>query len=76
MSKVYETGHAKNVANFETLISFVASYGATYNPSRASIQLAALQTKAVDASIAMQQVNTRLATNGNVIAARETGASS
>ena len=72
MSKVYETGHAKNVANFETLISFVASYGATYNPSRASIQLAALQTKAAAASTAMHQVNTLLATNGNVIAARET----
>ena len=71
MSKVYETGHAKNVANFETLISFVSSYGAVYNPSRASIKLVALQTKAAAASTAMNQVNTLIATNKNAIAARE-----
>jgi hypothetical protein len=27
-----EVGHAKNVANFETLISYVISYGAIYDP--------------------------------------------
>ncbi len=70
MSKVYETGHAKNVANFEILISFVSGYGAVYNPSRASIQLAALQATAAAASTAMNQVNTSLAANNNAIATR------
>ena len=28
-----ETGHAKNVANFEKLSNLVASLGADYNPS-------------------------------------------
>ena len=34
MPSTSETGHAKNVANFEDLISFCNGYGATYNPSK------------------------------------------
>ena len=47
MASTSETGHAKNVANFQDLISFVTGYGATYNPSKNSLklpQLTALQT--------------------------------
>lgn len=40
-----ETGHAKNIANFESLINFCAGYGPTYNPGRASLSLDALRTK-------------------------------
>lgn len=40
-----ETGHAKNIANFGTLISFVQGYGAAYAPSNAAIELTALQAK-------------------------------
>jgi hypothetical protein len=39
MASTSETGHAKNVANFEDFISFVTAYGAPYNPSKASIKL-------------------------------------
>jgi len=39
---IIETGHAKNVANFEDFISFVTAYGATYNPTKTSIKLANL----------------------------------
>lgn len=42
MASNSETGHAKNVANFEDLISFCTGYGATYNPVKVSIQLPAL----------------------------------
>ena len=45
MASTSETGHAKNVANFETLISFCAGYGATYNPSKANLKVPALQTQ-------------------------------
>lgn len=44
-----ETGHAKNVANFQNLIAFVKGYGATYNPSKEALkvpQLEILLTKA------------------------------
>ena len=47
MTSTSETGHAKNVANFQDLIAFVTGYGATYNPSKNSLklpQLTALQT--------------------------------
>ncbi len=39
-----ETGHAKNVANFATLIAFCTGYGADYAPTNAMIDLAALNT--------------------------------
>jgi len=42
--KTNETGHAKNVANFEQLISFCTGYGATYNPAKAALKLTALNT--------------------------------
>ncbi len=44
MASTSETGHAKNVANFEDLISFCTSYGTANNPSKAAIQLPALNT--------------------------------
>lgn len=40
-----ETGHAKNVNNFQQLISFCTGYGATYNPSKATLSLPSLALK-------------------------------
>lgn len=42
MASTSETGHAKNVANFQTLIEFIKGYGTAYNPSKQGIQLPAL----------------------------------
>lgn len=42
MTSTSETGHAKNVANFETEISFCTAYGTAYNPSKESLKLEAL----------------------------------
>jgi hypothetical protein len=39
MASTSETGHAKNVANFQNLIAFVTGYGATYNPSKNALKL-------------------------------------
>ena len=44
MASTSETGHAKNVANFEDLISFVTGYGATYNPNKNALKLPQLNT--------------------------------
>lgn len=54
MASKSETGHAKNVANFQDLIEFVSAYGATYNPSKSSLQLPQMiaQHTAADASLA------------------------
>lgn len=45
MPSTSETGHAKNVANFEDLISFCNGYGATYNPSKEALKIPSLQTQ-------------------------------
>lgn len=39
MASTSETGHAKNISNFQVLTSFVVGYGATYNPSKTSLKL-------------------------------------
>lgn len=44
MASTSETGHAKNVANFEDLISFCNGYGGSYNPSKAALQIVNLTT--------------------------------
>jgi hypothetical protein len=73
MASTSETGHAKNVANFETLISFCAGYGATYNPSKANLKVPALQTqlascKANIASVTSTSVAFNNAVNARMIA--------
>ncbi|MBN2788045.1 MAG: hypothetical protein JXQ69_06960 [Paludibacteraceae bacterium] len=66
-----ETGHAKNVANFDDLISFVTGYGTAYNPSKTGIKLTALQTLSTSAKNAINAVNTALPAYSNAVAARE-----
>lgn len=67
-----ETGHARNVERFQQLISFVAGYGATYNPSNANIALAGLQTKLTEAQAGIDAVTTNLAPSKAAINARQT----
>ncbi len=52
-----ETGHAKNVANFETIIIILVGLGTVYNPSQALILLAALQTKLTEAKNVLDAVD-------------------
>lgn len=53
-----ESGHAKNVANFEQVIIILTALGSGYNPSQALIMLAALQTKLTEAQAALAAVDT------------------
>ena len=39
-----ESGHIMNVANFEQLLSSCTGYGANYNPSKAAIKVASMNT--------------------------------
>lgn len=71
MTSTTETGHAKNVANFDDLISFVTGYGTAYNPSKATIKLTALQTLSTSAKTAINAVNAALPAYSNAVAARE-----
>lgn len=71
MASTTETGHAKNVANFEDLISFCTGYGTAYNPSKASIKLPALNTQFTSAKNSLTTINTLLPPSTNAINARE-----
>lgn len=44
MNQISETGHAMNVINFQSLLTFIDSLGDLYNPSRECIKREALQT--------------------------------
>ena len=71
MTTFIETGHAKNVANFEDLISFCIGYGATYNPVNANKKIPALQAKQTAALAAIQTVKTTKTAFDNSTNARE-----
>ncbi len=73
MPSTSETGHAKNVANFEDLISFCTGYGAVYkpiNPQLEIAQLTTLHTNAKNALDALKPLKTDFdrATNDRVLA--------
>ncbi len=53
-----ESGHTKNVANFETVIIVLLGLGAVYNPNQALIILTALQTKLTEAKAAIAATDT------------------
>src|SRR6218665_1814900 len=69
MASASETGHAKNAALFESLISFCAGYGSAYNPSKAELQIAALtalRTRALNSIGALNASKTALTNASNV----------
>ena len=57
MASTSETGHAINVANFETIIADVASYGTAYNPSRDSLKLKVLNHQLEEAKKVLNSVS-------------------
>jgi hypothetical protein len=71
MASRTETGHAKNVANFDELIGFCTGYGATYNPSKASIKLATLGTLLTAAQASQASQKTAKTAFDNATNARE-----
>lgn len=66
-----ETGHAKNVANFETLISFCTGYGASYNPSKSSNKLPTLTALLTAANDKMSVVKTAESSSSDAVGVRE-----
>ena len=70
MPAYYETGHAKNVANFQDLIAFVTGYGATYNPTKNALKLPQLTTLHTSANNALGDVVTKNTAYNNAVNAR------
>ena len=71
MAGIYETGHAKNVANFETLILAIEGYGDSYNPGNDSIQITNLSKLLETAGLKMSDLNIALAKNSISMANRD-----
>jgi hypothetical protein len=71
MASTTETGHAKNVAHFDELISSALGYGNAFNPSKASIKVEALQSVSTTAKSAIGVVNSLFPALSNAVAARE-----
>ena len=71
MASNSESGHAKNVTNFEDLISVVKSFGTVYNPSKQSITVVNLEALAQNAINSLRLVNSALGSNSIAIAARK-----
>jgi hypothetical protein len=70
MPAYYETGHAKNVANFQDLIAFVTGYGATYNPTKNALKLPQLNTLFTSGQNALADVVTKNTAYNNAVNAR------
>lgn len=71
MASTSETGHAKNVANFEKLITDVTALGTAYNPSKANLNLKALNAQLAAAKASIAAINSSEAVYKNAITTRE-----
>ena len=66
----YETGHAKNVANFQDLIVFCTGYGATYNPTKNTLKLPQLNILFSSGQNTLADVVTKNTAYNNAVNAR------
>ncbi|ESU27056.1 hypothetical protein FLJC2902T_23980 [Flavobacterium limnosediminis JC2902] len=67
MSSTSETGHAKNIANFQNLIQFAVGYGAVYNPSKNTLKIPQLNTIATTSNAKLADVITKNTAFNNAV---------
>ena len=71
MASTSETGHAKNVANFEKLVAETSAFGTAFNPSKAALKLAELNAQLATARAAVAAVNSAEPAYKNAVSARD-----
>ncbi len=71
MVSTSEKGHAKNLANCSELISDAQSFGAAYNPPKASIQVSSMQAQLAACRKALDGVDACLSAYKIAVAARK-----
>lgn len=71
MASTNETGHAKNIANFQNLIDFVEGYEAVYNPSKNTLKLPQLQALLTDANTKLADVVAKNTIHNNKVNERQ-----
>lgn len=72
MASTSETGHAKNVANFQDIIAFVTGYGAIYNPNKNALKLPQLITLKTASETSLADVITKNTAYNNKVNERVT----
>jgi hypothetical protein len=71
MSSTSEKGHPKNVANFETIITFCIGYGAAYNSSNPNLAIQNIQAKWEEAKLKLKAVKDTKEPFNSVTGARQ-----
>lgn len=71
MAITSDISHSKNVTNFESLISAVINFGPSYNPSKDSLKLPALQSLLTSAKNALTELKNANSANSIAIDERE-----
>lgn len=71
MASTSETGHAKNVANFEKLVAETSAFGTAFNPSKAALKQAELNAQLATARAAIAAVNSAEPAYKNAVSARD-----
>ena len=71
MRKTFESGHAKNVAQLEDLISYCGSLGNDFNPPKSDLTLQGLKDYLVQAQAVIVSTHTAFAAYKNAISERE-----
>ena len=71
MKTIFETGHSKNVANFEEVNSVCTGFGAAYNPSKLSIKIPAMTAMLTTGKNVLQVVKVAKTAFDNATNARE-----
>lgn len=71
MSSTSESGHAKNIANFEKIHQQINSFGSDYNPSRDNLKKESIQTLLQSAKENLNQLHAEEAVWKKAVADRE-----
>jgi hypothetical protein len=58
-NSVSETGHSKNIANLQDLISFCTAYGDKYNPVKEELKISSLESLYQDALLKLNEAQTK-----------------
>ena len=66
-----ETGHAKNVENWQKMIAACTGFGGDYKPSNANLTVASMTTLLTDVETEMDGVQTSIVPWKNKVADRE-----
>lgn len=72
MASTSETGHARNMTSLESLITSITAFGPSYNPSKESIKIPALEAVLTTTKQSLTAVSMAQAAYSNAVAARET----